>query len=169
MSIGGRYESHIIRNTYVYNAELDKWTLGPSFKANRDGLSCGILKVQDPVSNRTQKVVVAAGGKGHGGFHLSPVELLYINEDDDYNKGGEWVAGPELPKAAYDARMISVILIGGRGDPVNGIEVVDGFQLYQLFSANVSWIEMRQRLKTNRFQHVAFSVPDELVNCHRKK
>ncbi len=53
----------------------------------------------------------------------------------------------------------SVILVGGEG-------VVDGQHLYQLSGPNESWIEMKQTLKVSRFRHIAFLVPDELVNCH---
>jgi hypothetical protein len=177
LSIGGAYEFQYKNNTYFYNSKVNKWTVGPSLRESREGLSCGILKVKNPLSKQTQKVVVVAGGKGVvdgkgiSGVDLSSVELLYLNEHDDFNNV-EWVAGPALPKAANQARMVeynnSVILIGGKGDVKSGSEVVNGFHLYQLSSTSGPWVEMRQRLKRNRFGHVSFLVPDELVNCRRK-
>jgi hypothetical protein len=43
---------------------------------------------------------------------------------------------------------------------------LDGVHLYQLFSPNGVWVQMKQTLETKRRGHVAFLVPDELVNCH---
>ena len=87
-------------------------------------------------------------------------ELLYFNDIDIIEK--QWTAGPDLPTISYDATMVeynnTVILVGG-GEDAN--------QLYQLSSPKGLWVEMKQTLKSKRAAgHVAFLVPDEIVNCH---
>ena len=52
-------------------------------------------------------------------------------------------------------------MVGGEGP------LVDGQHLYRLDSLEGPWIEMKQTLKEKRVGgHVAFLVPDQLVNCH---
>ena len=76
-----------------------------------------------------------------------------------------WVFGPSLlgDLLISDSKMIefqnSVILIGG------GYTHVDGKGLYQLSSPNGEWTKMRQTLREGRMSHVAFLIPDELVDC----
>ena len=166
LSIGGHGEHDngeldYVKKTYLFNSQLNTWTPGPSLLRPRALLSCGILRWKNPKSNEVERIVVAAGGFDNPRV-LSSVELLYLDRNESSSKS-EWQKGPELPKAVKESTMIeydnSVILIGGKGE-------VDGFHLYQLFSPNGSWLEMKQTLKTNRSLHVAFLVPDELVNCH---
>jgi hypothetical protein len=111
---------------------------------------------KNPETGNMEKVVVAAGGAGGG--VLKSVELLFL---EDINSG--WVAGPELPKEVSSATMVEfqdgVILVGGSGN-------VGGQNLYQLASPTGAWTMMNQTMKEERSLHVAFLVPDELVNCH---
>jgi len=170
ISVSGSVKSNFqeyTKNTYLYNSHSNKWTSGPALKIQRNKLSCGLLVWNNPKSNKLEKVVVAVGGYGDDLVDLSSVELLYLNEDDTIR--GEWVTGPEVPKAGYAATMVeynnSVILIGGVGD--DGVDgLLDGHHLYQLSSPNGPWIEMRQTLRKERDNFVSFLVPDELVNCH---
>jgi len=37
--------------------------------------------------------------------------------------------------------------------------------LYQLSSPDDQWVEMKQALKERRAAHVAFLIPDNIVNC----
>ena len=120
LSIGGKeYEYSLAaypsNNTYFYNVQANKWTPGPSLNIPRSALSCGILQWKNSETNRLEKVIVAAGGWNSAG-NVSPiVELLHLEHNDTVK--GDWVLGPELPKAAPDSTMIeynnSVILVGG--------------------------------------------------------
>jgi len=161
--IGGYMDDRgaiLVKNTYIYNALFNKWTLGPPLNIGRKSLSCGILEWENPESRQIEKVVVVAGGSNS--HYLSSVELLYLNDDNSVK--GEWMMGPELPDTATSSKMIeynnSVILIGGydrygRNQP-----------LYQLSSPKGPWIAMKQILKEIRLDPVPFLVPDEVVNCH---
>ncbi len=135
-----------------------KLSPGPFLNVARSHMSCGILRWKNPETNCSEKVVVVATGGGHKGYFLESVELLYLNADD--SAMGEWIMGPEFPKPNFDTTMIefknSVILIAGDDDS----------KLFQLSSPNGPWIEMRQKLKKRRTDHVSFLIPDELLNCH---
>ena len=162
LSIGGEESPHeIVKSTKFYNAKTNKWTSGPSLSTARMGAGCGLLNRKNPESGLMEKIVVVAGGFNYDNGQLSSAELLYLDEDNTVK--GEWVKGPELPLAAFESTMIefnnSVILIGGAAN-------VDGHHLYQLSSPDGEWKEMKQTMKKNRSKHVAFLVPDELVNCH---
>ena len=95
-------------------------------------------------------------------FFLSSVELLHLNNEQEWDKLS-WIMGPSLPKAAGFATVVefqnSIILVGGKGE-------VDKRHLYQLTSPNGTWIEMKQTLKEERWYHASFLVPDEFVNCY---
>ena len=160
MSIGGLDKKYRhVMNTYLFIAQVNKWTQGPYLKTGRSELSCSILIWKNPQSNQLEKIVVAGGGHSNSERYLSSVELLHLNDDDTVK--GEWLMGSELPKKAKDSSMIeynnSVILVGGS----------DGHHLYQLSSPNGPWIKMKQTLKQKGGFHVSFLVPDELVNCHK--
>jgi hypothetical protein len=161
ISIGGESPQEIVNQTQFYNAKTNTWTSGPSLSTPRMGASCGLLKRKNPESGLIDNVVVATGGFNYDNGQLSSTELLFLNEDNSIK--GNWVKGPELPRAAFEATMIefnnSLIMIGGTGS-------VDGQHLYKLASTDDKWIEMDQTLKKIRSLHVAFLVPDELVNCH---
>ena len=182
LSIGGREYEYALaaypsNSTYFYSVQDNKWTPGPSLNIPRSALSCSILQWRNAETNGLEKVVVAAGGWNSEGNGSPSVELL--NLDHDGSIKGDWVLGPELPKGAPGSTMIeynnSVILIGGGlfttveqkiNNKLNDFGYLDGLHLYQLFSPNGTWIQMKQTLKTRRKSHVAFLVPDELVNCH---
>ena len=156
--IGG-YTTTETGNTYFFDINENKWLPGPNLKEPRKFQSCGVLNWINPETETEEKVVVVAGGE-QGSFSRVKVELLFLN---DLKTG--WVFGPSLlgERKIYDSRMIefenSVILIGG------GYEEVDGKNLYQLSSPNGRWTQMRQTLKEGRMSHVAFLIPDELVDC----
>lgn len=162
LSIGGLGKSlnSYSGKTYFYDLRSNKWTTGPAIKTARNGLSCGLLTWNNAELNQTEKVVVIAGGQNDGRY-LDSVELLYLNEDGTHNQS--WVNGPDLPLRVYGSRMVeynnTVILVGGDNP--------DAQQLYQLFSPKGPWIKMKQFLKTTRWFHAAFLVPDEIVNCHK--
>ena len=153
------YPYYNVKNTYFFNAKINKWTPGPTLNLARTLLSCGLLMWNNPESNQLQGIVVASGGSDNGKY-LTSIELLYLNEEDVYK--GDWVMGPALPGAVIFSTMVeykhSVILIGG----------VDGRHLYQLSSPSGPWTQMRQALKYNTRKQVAFLVPDQIVSCHHK-
>ena len=163
ISIGGLNTSSPVKNTYFYNKKMDKWTSGPSLNTARVDLTCGILFWINPATDNMEKVVVAVGGWNMDQnlkIWENSTELLYFNDIDIIEK--QWNLGPDLPIIPYDAAMVeynnTMILVGG-GEEAN--------RLYQLLSPKGLWVEMKQTLKSKRAGgHVAFLVPDEIVNCH---
>ena len=145
--------------TYLFDIDQNQWIPGPYLNQPRHFHSCGVMNWINPSTETEEKVVVVAGGQ-------SPrkVELLYLN---DLQTG--WVFGPSLlgDLLISGSSMIefqnSVILIGG--DNEANSEDFDGKGLYQLSSPNGEWTKMRQNLKEKRMSHVAFLIPDELVDC----
>ena len=145
--------------TYFFDIIENQWLPGPDLNQPRHFQSCGVMNWINPNSEAEEKIVVVAAG---GDIDSPPmkVELLYLN---DLQTG--WVFGPSLlgDLLISDSRMIefqnSVILIGG------GYTHVDGKGLYQLSSPNGEWTKMRQTLREGRMSHVAFLIPDELVDC----
>ncbi len=157
ISIGGSNSPNATGKTNVFDVLNNKWTSGPQLINLRYRHSCGVMNWKNPATGSLEKVVVAAGGNSVGGVTAS-VELLYM---EDFNSG--WVAGPDLPKEISSAAMVEfqdgVILVGGSGN-------VGGQNLYQLASPTGAWTMMNQTMKEERSLHVAFLVPDDLVNCH---
>ncbi len=162
LSIGGLNIQGPMKSTFFYNKNKNKWTPGPSLNTARVDLTCGILLWRNSTSANIEKVVVAAGGwdvDDTSQIWTNSTELLYFDDLDIIEK--DWTKGPDLPSIVYDAAMVeynnTVILIGG-GEDAN--------RLYQLSSPKESWVEMKQTLKRKRAGHIAFLVPDEIVNCH---
>jgi len=151
-SIGG------VGDTFFYNFLDGKWTSGPYLNETRYDFSCGILLWRNPESRKDEKVVVVAGGNG-----LSSVELLFLNDLSDES---EWISGPELPTEIDHSTLIeyknSLILIGGNSEEV--YKLPDN--MLQLSSPKGPWTEMSQPFIQGKGSHVAFLVPDEIVNCH---
>ncbi len=78
----------------------------------------------------------------------------------------EWRKGPDLPFGIAGAQMVEdpnggVVLVGGRSNRRH----LD--TLYQLphGGAHAVWTKMEQKLKIGRSGHVAFLVPDDVVDC----
>ena len=95
---------------------------------------------------------------------LSSVEILDVNSN-------EWKTGPELPFGIKLSQMVEdpnegVILIGGQSrDKDSSMVILD--ILYQLphGGQDAVWTKMEQKLKVGRRIHVAFLVPDNIVDC----
>ncbi len=159
LQIGGSYYSTQTGKTYFFDINENKWLPGPTLKQPRQFHSCGVMNWINPETGTEEKIVVVVGGNDEGSDRKG-VELLYLN---DLQTG--WVFGPSVlgTRRIYESRMIefqnSVILIGG------GYEDIDGTHLYQLSSPTGQWKLLRPRLKEGRMSHVAFLVPDELVDC----
>lgn len=156
MTIGGSNSSYL-QETYIFNAEIEQWVLGPLLNFERDELACGrILSNGDS----QQFSFIAVGGQN--GLPLKTTEIL-----DDLT--GNWIYGPELP--------ITLTLGSLVEDPAGGVILTGGYNpevphhntLYRLAHAEAKWIKMPQSLKTARYHHVAFLIPDKLVNCTLSK
>ncbi len=156
MVIGGIQNDLLPFNTYFFNLDKKMWNVGPALKAARCQQSCGRIKKD---STSPELSLIVAGGSTSPGW-LSSVEIL---DQPSTN----WRAGPQLPFGISASKMIEdpnggVILIGGTSD----LNAFEDF-LYQLphGGAGAVWIRMEQKLKIARFFHVAFLVPDTLVDC----
>ena len=103
--------------------------------------------------------IIVAGG--YAGSKFSSVEIL----DEGFN---EWQTGPELPFGVVDSPMVEdqnggVVLIGGQiSSSAGNLDT-----LYQLphGGQDAVWTKMEQKMKTGRFWHTAFMVPDNFVDC----
>ena len=161
MVIGG-YQNHKSSNkTYFFNTENEIWTEGPQIKNERYSHSCGTIRKN---SQSQEFSVIVAGGAESEDKILSSVEIL----DPGSN---EWRKGPDLPFGIMDAQMVAdqnggVVLAGGRKG-INHINYEYLDTLYQLphGGEDTEWFEMEQKLDTGREKHVAFLVPDSLVDC----
>jgi hypothetical protein len=160
MVIGGHQNHKSSNKTYFFNTENEIWTEGPQLKNQRYSHSCGTIRK----NHQSQEFsVLVAGGNGGDDNLLSSVEIL-----DPGSK--EWRKGPDLPFGINFAQMIAdqnggVVLVGGRKGNYPDFKSLD--TLYQLphGGEDAEWFEMEQKLKIGRERHVAFLVPDSLVDC----
>jgi hypothetical protein len=158
MVIGG-FQNYISSNkTYFFNSENEIWTEGPQLKNIRLTHSCGTIRKNS--HSQEFSVIVAGGDEGWEGQILSSVEIL----DPGTN---EWRKGPDLPFGITSAQMVAdqnggAVLVGGSKGTYKYLDT-----LYQLphGGADTEWFEMEQKLETGRGRHVAFLVPDSLVDC----
>jgi hypothetical protein len=79
----------------------------------------------------------------------------------------EWRKGPDLPFGIYEGEMVEdqsggVVLVGGESDADPFLDTL--FQLPH-GGADAEWILMKQKLNLKRRNHVAFLVPDNVVDC----
>jgi hypothetical protein len=158
MAIGGYENIEYSNKTYFFNSENEIWTEGPQLKNIRASHSCGTIRKN---SQSQEFSVIVAGGWDHK--LLSSVEIL----DPGSN---EWRKGLDLPLGIRGAKMVSdqngaVVLVGGRTGTWDDSKYLD--TLYQLphGGADTEWFEMEQKLETGKERHVAFLVPDSLVDC----
>ncbi len=91
---------------------------------------------------------------------MSSVEILHEGSN-------EWQTGPELPFVISFAQMVEdqnggVVLIGGDSSSEDILDT-----LYQLSHGghDAVWTKMVQKIKTGRYWHTAFLVPDNIVDC----
>jgi hypothetical protein len=155
MVISGYQNFFTSSNTYLFNTENEVWTEGPQLKHKRKLHSCGRIKKD---SQSKEFSIIVAGG--YEGSFLSSVEILDAGSN-------EWREGPNLPFGIDKAEMVEdqsggVILVGGESDSDKYLDNL--FQL-QHGGEDAVWAEMEQKLKTGRWGHVAFLVPDNTVDC----
>jgi hypothetical protein len=157
MAIGGKQNGQYSGKTFFFTFGEESWTEGPDLKNKRFGHSCG--KIRRNKESQEMSIIVAGGDDG-GSSHLSSVEIL----DEGSNK---WQTGPELPFGIEGSQMVEdqnggVVLIGGYTRSVD-----TGYTLYQLphGGQDAVWTKMQQKMKTGRYKHTAFLVPDNIVDC----
>jgi hypothetical protein len=142
--------------TFYFIFGEESWTEGPELKYKRGWHSCG--KIRRNKESQEMSIIVAGGLDGSS--YLSSVEIL----DEGSN---EWQTGPELPFGIYRSQMVEdqnggVVLIGGQSLSVDNLDT-----LYKLphGGQDAVWTEMEQKMKTGRYRHTAFLIPDNIVDC----
>jgi hypothetical protein len=159
MVIGGFQYGLVSSNTYFFNIRNEVWIEGPQLKQSRFEHSCG--RIRKGGQSQEFSIIVAGGNdKSELSSKLSSVEIL----DQGSN---EWRKGPGLPFEIDKAQMVDdpnggVVLVGGSSDYD---EILD--TLFQLphGGEDAEWIELEQTLNVGRRSHVAFLVPDNIVDC----
>ena len=151
MVIGGFNSS----TTFYFNTENEIWSEGPQLNNKRSSHSCGRIKKDS--QSQDLSVIVAGGSDGSS---LSSVEILDAGSN-------AWRNGPELPVGIDLAQLVEVqeggvVLVGGSSTWDEFLDTL--FQLPH-GGEDAEWIEMEQKLKIGRNQHVAFLVPDSITDC----
>jgi len=156
MVIGGYQNVQYSGKTFYFTFGEESWTEGPELKNKRSYHSCG--KIRRNKESQEMSIIVAGGYDGSS--LLSSVEIL----DEGSN---EWQTGPELPFGIYRSQMVEdqnggVVLIGGYSSSVGILDT-----LYQLphGGQDAVWTKMEQKMNTGRRLHIAFLVPDNIVDC----
>jgi hypothetical protein len=156
MAIGGVQNNQYSGKTFYFTLGEESWTEGPELKNERYFHSCGRIRRNEESQEMS---IIVAGGYYSGS---SSVEIL----DEGSN---EWQTGPELPFEIIYSQMVEtqnggVVLIGGES-------LADCFcsldSLYQLphGGQDAVWIKMEQNMQIGRYEHTAFLVPDNIVDC----
>ncbi len=156
-AIGGSQNVQYSGKTFYFTFGEESWTEGPELKIKRRYHSCQRIKRN---KESQEMSIIVAGGFGDGSSTLSSVEIL----DEGSN---EWQTGPELPFGIAESQMVEdqnggVVLIGGYS---SSGKILDN--LYQLSHGgqDAVWTKMEQTMQTGRWQHTAFLVPDNIVDC----
>jgi len=157
MAIGGSQNDQSSRKTFYFTIGDESWTEGPKLKNIRFDHRCG--KIRRNKESQEMSIIVA-GGYDDGFSYLSSVEIL----DEGYN---EWRTGPELPFGIFGSQIIEdqnggLVLIGGQSPSVSKLGT-----LYQLphGGQDAVWTKKEQMMKTRRYFHTAFLIPDNIANC----
>ncbi len=152
MVIGGYQNGQISGKTFYFTFGEESWTEGPELKSKRGGHSCG--KIRRNEESQEMSIIVAGGYDDSS--RLSSVEILHEGSN-------EWQTGPELPFGISTSQMVEdqnggVVLIGGIGNLDTLFQLPHGGQ-------DAVWTKMEQKMKTGRYWHTAFMVPDNIVDC----
>ncbi len=156
MVIGGEHNWRISSTAYLFNTENEIWTAGPQLKKERAIHSCGRIRK----NSQSQDFSIIVVGGWNGSSYLSSVEILDLGAT-------VWRKGPNVPFGISLAQMVEdsnggVVLVGGKSYHTDYLDT-----LYQLphGGADAAWTKMEQKLKIGRNSHVAFLVPDDVVDC----
>ncbi len=154
MVIGGFQNGYLSPSsaTYFFNTEHKIWAKGPRMKKMRRSHSCG--RIRKNSQSQELSIIVA------GGFYDASVEILDLGSN-------EWRNGPDLPFGIAKAQMVEdknggVVLVGGYSDIYTFLDSI--FQLSH-GGEDAKWIKMEQKLKAGTEDHVAFLIPDNIVEC----
>ncbi len=157
MVIGGDQNEQDSGKTFYFTFGDESWTEGPELKYKRRDHSCG--KIRRNKESQEMSIIVAAGQYDES--YLSSTEFL----DEGSN---EWQTGPELPFGISFSQMVEdqnggVVLNGGYSRSLGDILGT----LYQLphVGQDAVWTKMEQQMKTGRYLHTAFLIPDNIVDC----
>ena len=162
MSIGGTgyngTTAYYPTDTYFYDFNADIWYRGPDLPYHIDAHSCATVNWRNSTTGQVDKYVAVIGGFTLKGIS-NQIHLLNLN---DVSSG--WTAGPEFTDGVVFAVLVefgeSLVLTGGYRSEL------DDNHLYQLSSPEGPWIKMPQSMPRERRAHLAFLIPDELVECH---
>jgi hypothetical protein len=156
MIISGFNNDQISRKTFYFTFGEESWTEGPELKYARIAPCC--RRIRRDKDSQEMSIIVAGGFDGSS--YLSSIEIL----DEGSN---EWKTGTELPFGMYSSQMVEdqnggIILIGGYSSSKEKFDT-----LYQLphGGLDAAWTKLEQKLKTGRYFHTAFLVPDHIVDC----
>jgi hypothetical protein len=156
MVIDGIQNGQYSGKTFYFTFGEESWTEGPELENKRRWHSCG--KIRRNKESQEMSIIVAGGYADDS--YLSSVEILHEGSN-------EWQTGPELPFGIYRSQMVEdqnggVVLIGGYSSSVGRLDT-----LYQLphGGQDAAWTKMEQKMKSGRWIHTAFLVPDNIVDC----
>jgi hypothetical protein len=156
MVIGGNQNELISAKVFYFTFGDASWTEGPEMKHKRAYQSCG--RIRSDINSQETSIIVAGGL--NGSYPLTSVEIL----DEGSNR---WQKGHALPLGIYLSQMVEdpnggVVLIGGSSSSTVHLDT-----LYHLPHGGLDavWTKMEQKLKIGRWQHTAFLVPDNSVEC----
>jgi hypothetical protein len=157
MVIGGWQNDKYSGKTFYFTFGEESWTEGPRLKQARFWHSCGKIR-RNKASQELS--IIAAGGSDGSSAYLSSVEILDIGSN-------EWQTGPKLPFGIYWSQMVEaqnggVVLIAGFSNSTSYLDTL--FQLPHV-GHDALWTKMEQKLKIGRNHHIAFLVPDNVVDC----
>jgi N-acetylneuraminic acid mutarotase len=155
MVIGGIQNGQYSGKTFFFTFGEESWTEGPELRNKRGYHSCGKIRR----NKESQEISIIVAGGWYGSI-VSSVDIL----DEGSN---EWQTGPELPFGILWSQMVEhqnggVVLIGGYSSSTDRVDT-----LYQLphGGQDAVWTKMEQKLKTGRYAHTAFLVPDNIADC----
>ncbi len=141
--------------TFLFTFGEENWTEGPALKYERYLHSCG--RIRRDKESQGISIIVAGGING---TYMSSVEILHEGSN-------EWQTGPNLPFGIEKSQMVEdqnggLVLIGGEFSTFKSLDTI-----YQIphGGKDAKWTKMEQKLKTGRYQHTAFLVPDNIVDC----
>jgi hypothetical protein len=157
MVIGGVQNGQYSGKTFFFTFVEESWTEGPELKNKRGVHSCG--KIRRNKESQEMSIIVVGGYDGSS--NLPSVEIL----DEGSN---EWQTGPELPFGIDNNSQLvedqngGVVMIGGYLSSFDKLSTL--FQLPH-GGQDAVWMKMEQKMKSGRYDHTAFLVPDNIVDC----
>ena len=138
--------------TWVFNAETEEWSQGPSLKDKRSRHSCFY-------DDQTNSIFVVGGDDENGSF-LATTEQWKLNTN-------QWISTPNIPEplvtsagvASKSSQFVGYVA-GGHTNSARTNNVLG------LRRTDLVWEVMPQKLKIARFRHSMVNVPvDQIPGC----